>query len=70
MNIDHLTINVTDLDRSTRFYCEGLAKLEVLGATQLPRSRQQFATAQGAVDVVVCLDPNGQPVELIADRSE
>jgi catechol 2,3-dioxygenase-like lactoylglutathione lyase family enzyme len=53
MNIDPITINATDLDRSTRFYSEGLAKLEVLGARQRPRSRQKFATAQGAVDVGV-----------------
>ena len=143
MHVDHVTINVTDLEASTRFYCDGLgceaiedqvyeegeelatstvegevrllsrllrtksgmmlilnlterppeppppyrrqlgltniavrvddidralARLVGLGATRVERSRQQFTTDQGAVDVVVCLDPDGQPVELIADR--
>ncbi len=145
MKIDHFTINVSDLERSTRFYCEGLGfehiedhsygneaagtalvqgeylvhsrhlrgggitlilnwaevsaepladyrrqygltnfavhvkqleshveTLRRLGGTPVESSRAKFslnsggAREQSMAEVIVCLDPDGQPVELIA----
>lgn len=137
MKINHFTINVTDHEKSTRFYCQGLgfkhvddqvvgnegagpvlltgdyevhsrhllvkegfriilnkttipseplpdyrrqlgltniaiefngdldtimAKLKALGGTPVPESKATFS----GIDVMVCLDPDGQPVEMIA----
>lgn len=140
MKIDHITINVSDIDRSTRFYCDGLGfehvddqivgdegsgpalsprpyrvhsrhlmvkdgirvvlnridipapplpeyrkqygitnlavysqdidtqmvVLKSLGGTPIADSRAQFSYNSTTADVMVCLDPDGQPVELIA----
>ena len=140
MKIDHITINVSDIERSTGFYCDGLGfehvddqivgdegagpalssrpyrvhsrhlmvkdgirvvlnhieipteplpeyrkqygitnlsvysqgidaqveKLSALGGTPVADSRAQFNYGSTTADVMVCLDPDGQPVELIA----
>ena len=139
--IDHFTINVSDHDRSTRFYCEGLGfafgeehsvgnegagpallegdylvhsrhlrgggitlilnrteipaeplppyrrqygltnlavrvedleaaleRLRALGGSPVESSRAEFEFHGAIVDVIVVLDPDGQPVELIAQR--
>ena len=140
MKIDHITINVSDIEKSSAFYCEGLGfehvddqvvgdegsgpalmpkpyrvhsrhlmvkegirvvlnhievpsqplpeyrrqygltnlavyskdidrqmeKLRALGGKPISDSRAQFKFEGNTVDVMVCLDPDGQPVELIA----
>ena len=140
MKIDHITINVSDIERSSRFYCDGLgfehvddqivgdegagpalsarpyrvhsrhlmvkdgirvvlnhievpaeplpeyrrqygitnlavysqgidAQMEALrglGGKPIADSRAKFKYDNNTVDVMICLDPDGQPVELIA----
>jgi len=139
MKIDHITINVSDMARSTAFYCQGLgfehvddnhygnegaapvllegdyqvhsrhlavdggltlilnctsipaeplppyrrqygitnlavpvdsiedtiAKLSSLSGTVMENSRASFSVEDYRVNVIICLDPDGQPVELI-----
>jgi hypothetical protein len=57
--LTNLAVRVGDLDAS-------IERLQALGGTPVDSSRATFTLDAVVADVIVVLDPDGQPVELIS----